>query len=690
MRLLFVILQHPTSSACDLANLVCANGLTLTVTQIENVFTFYRFVDDNRFDQTFRLLREVRQLGHEKLDAACSFPQPLQLDFPAEVPPDSLPTRILKTRCRKLVCLTLGVVRAREIVRVADTSDGSKVFRSETLRRLVPPKCVFAYDIIVAVGLATLLEGAQLQEIQRRWQQRSPPLVISLSTLWHLQRRFLFLLGALHRRALPKLKDYLRNRGGYTALIDGTVEPPSPVLFGVTEAEEQMVLGSWKIPSENENDISRCLKGLGATLGEPNVVMHDLSDPINQACAVAFPNTPQRVCHFHFVRVVGQKLYAHPQDRLAAGWRRHKLTQRFHDQRKVLTQRLAKNTATPPAGSTPAGITLVLRQALHENVASTGVSKRLIYEALLAFHHYLKDYAHDGHGEGYPFDPHLLYQHRRLVEVHTQTSQLLAQCPSPAWPRSLVTFHEAMETYLTDPQVVEAASDWERREKLFQRLRAALRLNRSDSSAPLSNRFLLDEEGEQQVAESLTKLRRQLERVRQRSNEGNEETPEEIVLGYLEAYEDQLLPPASCSAKAGANATRTARVPLATDRTNNTREAQWRDVKRRRRRVHGRGSLASDLTSFPAELGLLMNLENPRYMKLVVGDLEQLARHFAETDPGAEAYKAWLGEQSPLRPGHLPKRELRVPHFLAKVAAILGTQDANQTGKLPSNRCLER
>jgi hypothetical protein len=686
MRLLIVILQHATSSPLELAELVRATGPTLSVAQIDNVFTFYNFAEDNRFDRALGLLHEVQRLGHEQWDALCSFPQQLQLDFPATVPSGSLPTRILKTRRRKVVSLAFGVIWAREVVRVTDTSEGPKNFRSETLRRLVPPKCVFAYDVIVAVGLATLLEGTQLQELQRRWQQRSVPLALSLSTLWHLQRRFLFLLGAMHRRALPKLKEYLRQRGGYTALIDGTIEPPSPVLFGVSEAEEKMVLGSWKIPSENKDSISRCLQELAAEVDCPKRVMHDLSEAIAQACTVAFGETPQRVCHFHFVRVVGQELYAAALAALAATWRQHKLTKRFHNQRKVLTQRLAKEPTKPTAGRTPAGITSVLCAALHQKDPSTEVSKRLICEALLAFHHYLQDYGHDGQGEGYPFDPSLLYQHRRLVAVAAQTSQLLTQNQSQTWPRSLVSFHAAMQNYLRDAEVVEAAADWERRVKLFDRLRAALRLNKSDSSAPLSNRFLLDEKGEQKVAESLTRLQKQLERAREKSNDAGEKSPEGIVLGYLEAYEGQLLVSESSEELAEGGAARTARTPLARDRTNNTREAQWRELKRERRRVHGRTSLAGDLTSFPAELGLVMNLENQRYVKLVVGDQQELAVRFAEADPGALAYKAWLGKQKPLRPGHLPKRELRVPHFLAKVAAILSGRDTTQTGELPPNR----
>jgi hypothetical protein len=262
VRLLIVSLQHPRVSSAELTHLLQPDPVILTTAHLDSIFTFYHIASTNRFDQTLRLLADVRQFGHEQWDVTCLFPQYEPLDFPADIPAEGPPTRIYKTHRRKVVSLAFGVIWAREIVHAADTHGNRKLFRSESLRRLVPHKCVYAYDVIVAVGLATLLEGVQLQELQQRWQQRSPALDIPLSTLWHLQRRFLFLLGAMHRRALPKLKDYLRERGGYTALIDGTIEPPSPVLFGVSEAEEEMVLGSWKIPSENQGDISCCLQEL--------------------------------------------------------------------------------------------------------------------------------------------------------------------------------------------------------------------------------------------------------------------------------------------------------------------------------------------------------------------------------------------------------------------------------------------
>jgi len=42
-------------------------------------------------------------------------------------------------------------------------------------------------------------------------------------------------------------------------LIDGTIEPGTPVFLGVKEAYEGIFLGCGKIPTENDKDIANCL-----------------------------------------------------------------------------------------------------------------------------------------------------------------------------------------------------------------------------------------------------------------------------------------------------------------------------------------------------------------------------------------------------------------------------------------------
>ncbi len=80
-----------------------------------------------------------------------------------------------------------------------------------------------------------------------------------MSTLWELQRKFLFYLGHLHRQAAASIRKYLDGQGETTWLLDGTVEPGTPVFLGIEDAASGLLLGGWKVPSENVDDIASCL-----------------------------------------------------------------------------------------------------------------------------------------------------------------------------------------------------------------------------------------------------------------------------------------------------------------------------------------------------------------------------------------------------------------------------------------------
>ena len=354
------------------------------------------------------------------------------LDFPAEVSDDAA-WQMLKTHIRKVTSCQYGVLQAREIVRVAATPEGRCVARSRDLTQLLPPGCRYAYDLIVEVGLATLLEGRQLGEVAEELLHGQPSLAVPRSTLWQLQRRFFFYLGAVHRHAMPLLREYLAGRGGYTALLDGTCEAGSPVLFGVTEAEEQMTLGSWKLPSENAIDARRCLHEMAAGAGPPHRLLHDLSGPLGDACDQEFPGTAQRVCHFHFARDVGSDLYERPQAVLVAALRRYKLVRRLHDQRKEQVRRLANAAEATAAGAVAAETRSWLARWKAGEETQQGAGEDMGRQVLLAFHHWLLDYAHLGTRLGFPFDPYLLYQHRRWRERRIEVAEAVGR-PGSARP----------------------------------------------------------------------------------------------------------------------------------------------------------------------------------------------------------------------------------------------------------------
>ena len=166
---------------------------------------------------------------------------------------------------------------------------------------------------------------------------------------------------------------------------------------------------------------------------------------------------------------------------------------------------------------------------------------------------------------------------------------------------------------------------------------------------------------ERQVADALDRLQDEL------AAEPSDPAAQ-IVLKHLRKYRDRLVA-RSVTAQGEPESIPTGGVW--SDRTNNKREAGWRELKRNRRRVHGRGKLGQDLEKLPAEWGLVPNLRNPRYVELVLGgNLDNLAQKFAEVTPAAGSYFCWLRRQSERRPGQVSKRELRSPTFLDDLSAL--------------------
>jgi hypothetical protein len=157
-----------------------------------------------------------------------------------------------------------------------------------------------------------------------------------------MRRRFLFYLGALHAQGAPELRAYLQQRGDYAWLIDGTLEPGTAVFFGGLEIPEQMLLACAKIPTENAAEVAECLRQARQGFGGPASVGRDLSGVLEAACRQALPEVPQKVCHAHLARDVGEDLYREPQAALSRRLQTLKLAARWKEQRRGQSEPLRR------------------------------------------------------------------------------------------------------------------------------------------------------------------------------------------------------------------------------------------------------------------------------------------------------------------------------------------------------------
>jgi hypothetical protein len=188
-----------------------------------------------------------------------------------------LASPVQKVVRRTVISLQHGRFRACETIHQQTLSPDPPIERSALLPKPVAPGARYAFDLISHVGMESYLRGRSLQDIRQELIDRPPTLDIPLSSLWDQQQKFLFYLGHLHAQATPLLRQYLTEHGPMTWRLDGTTEPGTPVFLGIKEAVHGISLASWKIPSENTEDITVCLQQAAERYGRLDRVLHDLS-----------------------------------------------------------------------------------------------------------------------------------------------------------------------------------------------------------------------------------------------------------------------------------------------------------------------------------------------------------------------------------------------------------------------------
>lgn len=540
-----------------------------------------------------------------------------------------------KTTSRRVITLDMVRFQAIQVHRHPATDGPSS---PSTLDRVVPKGEAYGYDVIAHVGCETFLHGRQLEDLARELPH------IPFSSLYDLQHKFLFYLGHFHRQSAPILTDWFGRHGRSTWLIDATIEPDTPMYFGIYEAQYALLLDAYRIPSESTEAITPCLQQTAIRFGTPGRILHDLSEAMSRACNQALPQTTHTVCHFHLLRDIGEDLYAMPQDRLRRRVRQLKLQSRLKDQRKGQTAWLRGQIEN----------TSLLVDVLTGNQPE--MSKETAgREVLVAFHQWLLDYPRDGHRQGFPFDPYLLYFHRRLVRASAAVERLLGdpQVEGQA-PTVLKNFAHLLRQYLADRDVQEAAAQYEAAFTLFHRLRTVLHLGPQGHN-PLRDRYLLAPSEAAELQLSLESFREECRQQSQVDTDAASRERYRLVWQHLERYWHQLFPSPEDPCQ---------------ERTTNGLEACWGTAKRRCRQRHGRKKLTREFRSLPADFLLTSNLENPEYIDLLLdGKLENLAHKLAETGQTAGSWTKWRNAQHPLNHGRLPRRLIRQPDFLDQLTA---------------------
>jgi hypothetical protein len=589
---------------------------------------------------------ELRQLGTLPEEAVYTFDRLAEETQTGQVLPP-----MTKTRHRRVVSLRFGTIRCREVIRQGIRAGHP---HSSGLEHLVGKGLRYAFDVVAYVGAQYYLYGCTLNEIQLELRRRTPSVCVPLSSLYDLCGYFLHLFGQLHRQRASLLRALLERDGKSVWLLDCTQENDSPALFGVLETHYGILLGSWKMATENQALIAPCLMEAVQCFGKPGRVLHDLSVTQIAARNEVLGDVPDGVCHFHFARDVGEDLLRRPHKELGERLRTLKLQMRLGEQRNDQTDYLRQRVSQGEA-------TLIMGRLLAGERMAVCWTPTLGREVLLAVHYWVLDYAQDGRRQGHPFDPHLLYLHRRLVRAGEMLQRLFAGLSSPGQlPRCLANLHERLQEYRNDKIICAAAAGFEKAYGVFAQMRQGLRLG-GVGKTPMSETYALGQEEQREVKRDLKDLCDKWREEKDQS-ETEDKRPYEIVLTHVARYENKLFYEG------------TEKLNEEGDRTTNELEREWRNFKRSCRRRHGRGKLKEEMRTMPAEVVLVENLKIPEYVNVVLGSLEEFPKRLAEVS-SAEPFSSWKARQQCLKFGQPPRSFLRRQNFLTHLLKVCPPPD---------------
>lgn len=518
---------------------------------------------------------------------------------------------VSKTQKRRVSTLHIGRFFAHETFMTCKKCGYS--CRSEELCSLVPPGANFGYDVIVYVGKALYLRHRNGAEVVAELDRMN--IQISLREVSLLGMKFITYLALAHQRRTQDIMIDMQSRGGYICHLDATCEGGNPMLMSSLDSLSGFVLGNVKIPAESEAHIVPFLERTKENFGVPVALVHDMSKGIIKAAATVFPDVPDFICHFHFLRDIGNDYlgadYKIIRDRL----KKHGISKALLYRAKQLKRDFEGDTAVPKtlAASIECG---KLPAEVFKSLPAVG-GYTLIQWALNG--------KTSGNGYGFPFDrPHLNFTQRLRcldAEIPRIYETYLTGCWRDHNPYSKII--AALAPLIKDKVLWKAVQSIEEKIIVFDKLREAMRI------ALQSGRDGLNDSGTvcstKAIEARVKKFRAWL--TRRKDYEQNKDSQK--MIKQIDKYWEKLFAdPITVQTAAGP-------IKIQPQRTNNILEQFFRSLKRVDRRKTGNASSRPMLRAILAETPLAQNLNKPAYMKILLNGSESIEEVFAEIEIGA-------------------------------------------------------
>ncbi len=494
---------------------------------------------------------------------------------------------VMKTAKRTAVAMGIGKFVARETILRCPRC--RETVRSEDLRRLLPFKCKYGYDVLVHVGKSLYLRCLREKTVAN--ELKSIDIDISESEIRYLGRKFIAYPSICHGQSRLKISLAMARKGGYILHIDGTCEGGSPHLFAGMDEISGTVLSSVKINSEKKEVIVPFLEDIKARYGTPLAVLSDMGKGLLAALEVVFPGIPILICHFHFLRDVGKDL--------------------LEEDYGTLRNRLKKSKIRTALRSKAMDFENKLGKHCEELAFINADSERAAVKTALLTIHWICD-ASSLSGYGFPFDMRHFLFYKRLVAGYGKIRELhaLKEC------KPFRQLEKLLGQIADDKDFERAVGNLEKNERVFGELREALRI------AMPSGKDGLNDEGEDCEMKSIS---RKVSDFTSKYDSSTDKAHRKL-LDQIAKYREKLFAdPIPCKIE-GKEAF------IQPHRTNNVMERVFRDLKRMLRRKGGSVSLKRPIGAMPPDTLLVKNLGNEEYIGVLLGETRCLEERFAQID----------------------------------------------------------
>jgi len=524
---------------------------------------------------------------------------------------------VQKTRTRTVSTLHVGRFRGREVF--LECEPCGRTYRSEELCDLVPEGANFGYDVMVYAGSALWQRHRNEAEVVAELSEKN--VQISPREVSYLAMRFVTYLAIAHQRRAPDIKADMQTRGGYICHLDATCEGRDPFLMSSIDSLSDIVLGNIKLPSEDQTHIVPFLNRIKKAFGVPLALVHDMGKGILAAVAKVFPDVPDFICHFHFLRDIGKDFLGAEYDAIRKRLTKHGISAALRYRARQLKAQMDTNPA--------------MIKALREAMANGTIAPEAFEFAPVVAAYTLIQWAlkgkTQGDGYGFPFDrPHLTFA-QRLRHLNTQIERIKHIHLRGRWQDNDPYFkiHIALKPLIRDKALWKAVAAIEARITVFEQLRTAMRI-----ALPAGSHGLNDEGRKGNIRTIETRVKKFRNGVLRHKGYGQDPAAKKMIEQIDKYWEKLFADPITAQTPAGP-------VIIQPQRTNNILEQFFRSLKRANRRRTGNASSSRLLRTMLAETPLVRNLDNPAYMKILLNGKATLEALFAsiEIDALREAFR---------------------------------------------------